>query len=207
MAALLFGGAGSLDYWQAWLFLFVYFAASVAITVYLIRRDPALLARRMRGGPWAETRPVQRLIMLIACVGFLGLIVVPAIDKRFGLSVMPGAIALAGDVLMALGWLGTYFVFRENSFTAATIERAPDQRVISTGPYGLVRHPMYSSMLVMLLGMPLALGSWWGVFAFLVIGPALIWRIFDEERFLARELPGYLAYKEKVRYRLIPHLW
>ena len=207
MAALLFGGAGSLDYWQAWLFLFVYFAASVAITVYLIRRDPALLARRMRGGPWAETRPVQRLIMLIACVGFLGLIVVPPIDKRFGLSVMPGAIALAGDVLMALGWLGTYFVFRENSFTAATIERAPDQRVISTGPYGLVRHPMYSSMLVMLLGMPLALGSWWGVFAFLVIGPALIWRIFDEERFLARELPGYLAYKEKVRYRLIPHLW
>jgi len=207
MAALLFGGAGSLDYWQAWLFLFVYFAASVAITVYLIRHDPALLARRMRGGPWAETRPVQRLIMLIACVGFLGLIVVPAIDKRFGLSVMPGAIALAGDVLMALGWLGTYFVFRENSFTAATIERAPDQRVISTGPYGLVRHPMYSSMLVMLLGMPLALGSWWGVFAFLVIGPALIWRIFDEERFLARELPGYLAYKEKVRYRLIPHLW
>ena len=207
MAALLFGGAGSLDYWQAWLFLFVYFAASVAITVYLIRRDRALLARRMRGGPWAETRPVQRLIMLIACVGFLGLIVVPAIDKRFGLSVMPGAIALAGDVLMALGWLGTYFVFRENSFTAATIERAPDQRVISTGPYGLVRHPMYSSMLVMLLGMPLALGSWWGVFAFLVIGPALIWRIFDEERFLARELPGYLAYKEKVRYRLIPHLW
>ena len=207
MAALLFGGAGSLDYWQAWLFLFVYFAASVAITVYLIRHDPALLARRMRGGPWAETRPVQRLIMLIACVGFLGLIVVPPIDKRFGLSVMPGAIALAGDVLMALGWLGTYFVFRENSFTAATIERAPDQRVISTGPYGLVRHPMYSSMLVMLLGMPLALGSWWGVFAFLVIGPALTWRIFDEERFLARELPGYLAYKEKVRYRLIPHLW
>jgi len=207
MAALLFGGAGSLDYWQAWLFLFVYFAASVAITVYLIRRDPALLARRMRGGPWAETRPVQRLIMLIACVGFLGLIVVPAIDKRLGLSLMPAAIALAGDVLMALGWLGTYFVFRENSFTAATIERAPDQRVISTGPYGLVRHPMYSSMLVMLLGMPLALGSWWGVVAFFVIAPALIWRIFDEERFLARELPGYLAYKEKVRYRLIPHLW
>ena len=207
MAALLFGGAGTVDWWQAWLFLAVYFAASIAISYYLIRYDPALLARRMRGGPWAEKRPAQRLIMLIASAGFIALVVVPAIDERLGWSHMPAAIVFAGNVLMALGWLGTWFVFRENSFTAATIERAPDQRVISTGPYAIVRHPMYSSMLVMLLGMPIALGSWWGVSALVVMGPALIARIFDEEAFLVHELPGYAEYKQKVRYRLIPHLW
>ncbi len=207
IAALLFGVAGSFDWWQAWLYLAVYFGASLAISLYLIRRDPALLARRMRGGPWAERRPAQQLIMLVACAGFIGLIVVPAIDKRLGWSHMPAAIAIVGNILMALGWLGTYFVFRENSFTAATIERAADQRVISTGPYTLVRHPMYSSMLVMLLGMPIALGSWWGLLTLLVMATALILRIFDEERFLASELPGYVEYKQKVRYRLIPHLW
>jgi protein-S-isoprenylcysteine O-methyltransferase Ste14 len=207
MAALLFGGAGTFVWWQAWLFLAVYFAASLGISYYLFRYDPALLGRRMRGGPWAEKRPAQQLIMLVACVGFAALIVVPALDERLGWSHMPAAIVIAGNLLMALGWLGTYFVFRENSFTAATIERAPDQRVISTGPYALVRHPMYSSMLVMLLGMPIALGSWWGVLALVVMGPVLIARIFDEEQFLAHELPGYVEYKQKVRYRLIPHLW
>jgi protein-S-isoprenylcysteine O-methyltransferase Ste14 len=207
MAVLLFGGAGTVDWWQAWLFLVVYFGASLGISLYLVRKDPALLARRMRGGPWAEKRPAQQLIMLAACAGFIGLIVVPALDERLAWSHMPAAIIVVGSALMALGWLGTYFVFRENSFTAATIERAPDQRVISSGPYALVRHPMYSSMLVMLLGMPIALGSWWGVLALLVMGPALILRIFDEEKFLVQELPGYAEYRQKVRYRLIPHLW
>ncbi len=207
MAVLLFGGAGTLEWWQAWLFLAVYFAASVLISLYLVRKDPALLARRMRGGPWAEKRPVQQLIMLVACAGFVGLIVVPAIDKRLGWSHMPAEVVVAGDVLMAVGWLGTYYVFRENSFTAATIERAPNQPVIASGPYALVRHPMYSSMLAMLIGMPIALASWWGLLAFPVIGLALIARIFDEESFLEHELPGYPEYKQKVRYRLIPHLW
>jgi protein-S-isoprenylcysteine O-methyltransferase Ste14 len=187
MAALMFGGAGTLDWWQAWLYLVVYFGASIAITLYLIRRDPALLARRMRGGPWAEKQPVQRVIMVLASVAFIGLTILPALDKRFGWSHMP--------------------VVRENSFTSATIELAPDQRVVSTGPYAIVRHPMYSAALVMLLGAPIALGSWWGLVALAVISPALIWRIFDEEKFLAANLAGYAEYKEKVRYRLIPHLW
>jgi protein-S-isoprenylcysteine O-methyltransferase Ste14 len=120
---------------------------------------------------------------------------------------MPPSVALAGDVLMALGWLAIFFVFKENSFTSATIELAPDQRVISTGPYALVRHPMYAGGLVLLLGIPIALGSWWGVLAFVTIMPALIWRLIDEERFLARNLPGYTEYQEKVRYRLIPRVW
>jgi len=207
MAALMFGGAGTLDWWQAWLYLVVYFGASIAITLYLVRKDPALLARRMRGGPWAEKQPVQRVIMVLASVAFIGLTILPALDKRFGWSHMPAWIVIVGDVLVAVGWLGIYRVFRENSFTSATIELAPDQRVISTGPYAIVRHPMYSTALVMLLGAPIALGSWWGLIALAVISPALIWRIFDEEKFLATNLAGYAAYKEKVRYRLIPHLW
>lgn len=169
--------------------------------------DPALLERRMRGGPLAEKEPAQRLIMLVVSAGFAGSVVVPALDRRFGWSHVPPAVAIAGDVFMALGWLAIYFVFRENTFTSATIELASDQKVISTGPYAVVRHPMYAGALPMLLGIPIALGSWWGVLAFLVIAPALIWRIFDEERFLVTGLPGYAAYKEKVRYRLIPHFW
>jgi protein-S-isoprenylcysteine O-methyltransferase Ste14 len=207
MAALMFGGAGTFDWWQAWLYLAVYFGASLVITLYLVRKDPALLARRMRGGPWAEKQPAQQVIMVLASVAFIGLTVLPALDKRFGWSHMPAAVAIAGDVLVTLGWLGIYRVFRENSFTSATIELAPDQRVVSTGPYALVRHPMYATALVMLLGGPIALGSWWGVLGLLVITPALIWRIIDEEKFLAGNLPGYAAYKEKVRYRLIPHVW
>jgi protein-S-isoprenylcysteine O-methyltransferase Ste14 len=108
---------------------------------------------------------------------------------------------------MALGWLGISFVFRENSFTAATVELAADQRVISTGPYALIRHPMYASALVMLVGIPIALGSWWGALVVVAIMPALIWRLIDEEKFLAGNLPGYVAYQEKVRYRLIPWVW
>jgi protein-S-isoprenylcysteine O-methyltransferase Ste14 len=207
MAVLLFGIAWTLDWWQAWLFLTVYFTCSIALTLFMYAKDPALLERRMRGGPLAEKEPAQRLIMLIASAGFAGSIVVPAFDKRFAWSHMPPAVAMAGDVAMALGWLAIYFVFRENTYTSATIEMAADQKVISTGPYAIVRHPMYAGALPMLLGIPVALGSWWGVLAFLVITPALIWRIFDEERFLAKNLAGYAAYKQKVRYRLIPHFW
>jgi protein-S-isoprenylcysteine O-methyltransferase Ste14 len=120
---------------------------------------------------------------------------------------MPPSVALAGDGLMLLGWLAIFFVFKENTFAASTIELASDQKVISSGPYALVRHPMYAGGLVMLFGIPVALGSWWGVLVFVAIVPALIWRLFDEEKFLAKNLPGYVAYQEKVRYRLIPRVW
>jgi protein-S-isoprenylcysteine O-methyltransferase Ste14 len=207
MAALLFIPAGTLDYWQAWIFLAVYIALSVVITLHLAKSDPGLLERRMRGGPFAEKRISQKIIMTVTSLGFFGLIVVPAFDHRFGWSHMPPPVALAGDGLMALGWLAVFFVFRENTFTSATIELAPDQRVISTGPYALVRHPMYAGALVMLLGIPIALGSWWGVLVIAAILPALIFRLIDEERFLASNLPGYQAYQEKVRYRMIPRVW
>jgi hypothetical protein len=128
MAALLFAIAGTLNYWQAWLFLAVYFAASLAITLYLMRYDPELLARRMSGGPTAEKEPAQKIIMWFASLGFVGLLIVPALDHRFGWSHMRPAVAVAGDALMAAGWLAIYFVFKENTFTSATIELAPIRR-------------------------------------------------------------------------------
>lgn len=207
MVVLLFGPAGGLAYWQAWVFLVVYFGLSLAITLDLIRHDPQLLARRMSGGPTAEKETTQKIIMWIASVGFFALLIVPSLDHRFGWSRMPAVIALAGDALVLLGWYGIFRVFRENTFSSATIEIAPDQTVISTGPYARVRHPMYACALAMLAGIPIALGSWWGLAAFVVVIPALIWRLLDEEQFLARNLAGYAEYQSKVRYRLIPNIW
>jgi protein-S-isoprenylcysteine O-methyltransferase Ste14 len=207
IAALLFVPAGTFDYWQAWTFLAVYFGASLALTCYLMKKDPELLRRRMSGGPFAEKEPVQKIIMVFTSLGFIGLLVVPALDHRFAWSHVPPLTALAGDVLVGLGLLGVFFVFRENSFASATIELAQDQKVVSTGPYALVRHPMYLAGLVMLLGMPIALGSLWGLLVILAMIPALIWRLLDEEKFLAGKLPGYVEYQNEMRYRLIPLVW
>jgi protein-S-isoprenylcysteine O-methyltransferase Ste14 len=114
---------------------------------------------------------------------------------------------LIGDALVLLGWLGIFFVFRANSFSSATIELSADQRVISTGPYAWVRHPMYATALLMLVGIPIALGSWWGLLVIVAMLPVLIWRLIDEERFLVANLPGYTEYQHQVRYRLLPLIW
>jgi len=207
MGLLLFGFAGTLRYWHAWIYLLLFFGLSGAITLDLIRRDPALLERRMRGGPTAERRPLQQLIMLGASLGFISLLVVPALDFRFHWSVVPlGGVAF-GDVLFVLGFGFIGRVYRENTFSSATIEVAKGQRVIATGPYAVVRHPMYASALLYLLGTPLALGSYWGLLGLGVMMPFLVWRLFDEERLLARELPGYTDYQVRVRYRLVPFVW
>jgi protein-S-isoprenylcysteine O-methyltransferase Ste14 len=207
IAALLFIPAWTLAYWQAWTFLAVYFASSLAITLYLMKKDPKLLKRRMSGGPTAEKEPTQKIIMWFTSVGFIGLIVFPALDHRFAWSHMPPYMVLAGDVLIALGFLGIFFVFRENTFSSSTIEITPHQKVISTGPYSRIRHPMYAGALIMLVGIPIALGSWWGLLVIVAMMPALIWRLFDEETFLVTNLPGYVEYQKHVPYRLIPLVW
>jgi len=207
VAAVLFALPWTLDWWQAWLFLAVYFGASIALMIDLLKRDPALLERRMHGGPLAEDRLAQKLIMLVASAAFVALLAIPALDRRFGWSHAPAVVALVGDALVLLGGYGVWRVFCENSFTSARIELAAGQRVISTGPYARVRHPMYAGALVMMAGIPLSLGSPWGLLALVAMMPALIWRMSDEEAFLATNLPGYAAYQERVRYRLIPHLW
>jgi protein-S-isoprenylcysteine O-methyltransferase Ste14 len=207
LAALLFIPAGTLDYWQGWLFMAVFVCTSGAITVYLAIRDPKLLERRMNVGPRAEKEPAQKVIMVFAILGFITMLIFPVLDHRFGWSSVPASVSVLGDALIALGFLFVFFVFRENSYGASTIQIAEGQTVISTGPYALVRHPMYAGALVMLVGIPLALGSWWGLFALLLILPVLIWRLLDEERFLRQNLPGYADYQAKVKYRLLPFLW
>jgi protein-S-isoprenylcysteine O-methyltransferase Ste14 len=206
-AVLLFAPAGTLHYWQAWTFLVIYFISSLALTLYLMKHDRKLLARRINGGPTAEKEPVQKLIMLVVSAGFIALIVIPALDHRFAWSHIPPAVALAGDLMVLLGWLAIFFVFKANSFASATIELTPGQKIISTGPYALVRHPMYAGGLLMLVGMPIALGSWWGLLVIAAMMPALIWRLFEEEKFLARNLAGYVAYQRTVPYRMVPLVW
>jgi len=207
MGLVLFVTAGTVHYWQAWLYLAVFFGVSALVTVYLMRRDPALLERRMRGGPTAEPEPSQRIIMWLVSVGFVALLVVPALDHRFGWSHLPAWLVLAGDALVLLGFYGIFRVYRENTYGAATIRVTAGQTVISTGPYAVVRHPMYATASLYLVGTPLALGSWWGLVPLALMVPALIWRLLDEERLLARDLPGYTEYQRRVRYRLIPLIW
>src|SRR5262249_12284148 len=162
------------------------------------------LERRLRAGPVAEKEPRQRIIMLFASLGFIGLVAVPALDHRFGWSDVPVYVVVAGDVLTILGFYIVFLVYRQTPFSSATIEIATDQRVITTGPYAVVRHPMYAGGLLYLLVMSLALGSYWGLLVFLATAPFLIWRLLDEERFLATNLAGYVAYCRSVRWRIIP---
>jgi protein-S-isoprenylcysteine O-methyltransferase Ste14 len=207
LALLLFLPAWTLAYWQAWLFLAVFSASALAITLYLMRHDPELLARRMHAGPGAEKEKSQKIIQLAAIAAFVTVLVFPVIDHRFAWSAVPWPVALAGDALVALGFAIVFLVFKENTFASATIEVATQQRVVSTGPYALVRHPMYAGALIMLLGVPLALGSWWGLVTIIPFTLVIVWRLLDEERVLANSLPGYLDYRNKVRYRLVPLVW
>jgi protein-S-isoprenylcysteine O-methyltransferase Ste14 len=180
---------------------------SAGITVDLMRRDPGLLGRRMKGGPAAEPRPVQRFLVLGTSVGFLGLIVIPALDFRYQWSVVPLAAVVTGDALFVVGFLLIARVYRENTFTSATVSITQGQVVISSGPYAIVRHPMYAGALIYLAGTPPALGSYWGLLALLFMLPFLVWRLIDEEHLLVRELPGYADYCRNVRYRLVPFVW
>ncbi len=207
MTVLIFVPAGTLAYWQAWPYLSIFTGTSVLMTLDLLRRDPALLERRMRGGPTAEKRPPQRVIMVIASLGFMALLVVPGFDHRYRWSSVPASVAIAGDVLVAVGFLLVARVYHENTFAFATVEVVENQRVVTTGPYGIVRHPMYASALLYLVGTPLALGSYWGLVPIVVMIPLLIWRLLDEERLLTTSLPGYVEYQRRVRHRLVPFVW
>ncbi len=207
LAAMIFLPAWSLSYWQGWLFLANVTVWSVVITLYLLQRDPGLLERRLSAGPKAEEEPAQKRIQFFMAILVIALVLVSALDYGLGMSMVPWHVVIAGDLLVVLGYVIVFLVFRENSFASATIELAADQRVISSGPYALVRHPMYAAALVIFVGVPLSLGSWWG----LLLVPPLTWliaaRLLDEERYLIKNLPGYDDYRSKVRYRLVPAVW
>ncbi len=206
-ALLLFLPAGTLGYWRGWVFIAVFTVVTMVGSVYLLGKDRAALERRMHAGPVAETRPVQKIIIVGAFLLLPIVMVFSAFDHRFGWSPVPTAISLIGDALVALGLGISQFVIIANSYAAATITVEAGQKVVSTGLYGLVRHPMYVGVLIMMTGTPLALGSWWGL---VILIPGLIGitsRILDEEKMLTQELDGYREYTQKVHYRLVPYVW
>ncbi|MDQ2732447.1 MAG: isoprenylcysteine carboxylmethyltransferase family protein [Armatimonadota bacterium] len=204
MGILLFVPAGTVYYSQAWTYLGVFFGGSCVVTLYLMKKDPALLNRRLGAGPMAEKEKTQKVIQLFTSIGFIALLIVPALDHRFFWSNVLPYITIAGDMLTALGFAIILLVFKENTFASATIELFEEQKVISTGMYAFVRHPMYAGALLLFIGTPLALGSYWGLLASLAELSALTWRLLDEERFLAKHLVEYSNYCAKVRWRLIP---
>ena len=207
VATVLFGLSGTLHDGRAWAMLAMFFGCAGVITVWLWFRDKALLERRVKAGPGSETDPMQNVVQALAGLVFLATFAVPGLDRRFGWSQAPLAVSLAGDGMIAIGFLIVFLTFRENTFTAGTIEVAEGQHVIDSGPYAVVRHPMYAGALVMIAGIPLALGSWWGLIPAALLVPVLVWRLLREETFLAANLPGYDAYRGRVRYRLAPIFW
>ena len=207
IASVLFGLAGTPHDGRAWVMLAVFFGCAGAITVWLWFRDKALLERRVKAGPGAESDPMQNVVQALAGLVFLATFAVPGLDRRFGWSHAPLAVSLVGNAMIAIGFLIVFLTFRENTFTAGTIEVAEGQHVIDSGPYAVVRHPMYAGVLVVIPGIPFALGSWWGLIAAALLVPVLVLRLLREETFLAANLPDYDVYRDRVRYRLAPMLW
>jgi protein-S-isoprenylcysteine O-methyltransferase Ste14 len=206
-ALILFLPAGTFHYWQGWFFLAIFSLATWIPTVYLIGNNPAALERRMHAGPGRETRPVQKIIASIAFSSLVAMIVFSVFDHRFGWSPVPATVSVIGDVLVGLGLGFAQLVVIQNGYAAANITVESEQPVVSTGLYALVRHPMYASTVVMMIGIPLALGSYWGLL-FLIPGLfVLALRIRDEEELLEQELRGYSEYAQQVHYRLVPYVW
>jgi protein-S-isoprenylcysteine O-methyltransferase Ste14 len=207
LALALFGPAGSFSFWQGWVYLGTFAVCTILITVYLIRNDRRLLASRVNAGPTAETQKSQQVIQSLASLFFIGLFVVPGLDFRFHWSHVAAAVSLISDAMVALGFYIVFLVFRENSYTSATIEVADQQKVIASGPYRLVRHPMYSGASVLLLFTSPALGSWLGIPCAVAVILVVVARSVAEEKFLLTNLRGYDEYRRNVRYRLIPFVW
>ncbi len=201
---VLFLCAGTWEYWQAWVYLGVFFGPVLAITGYLLRRDPRLLSRRLRVRERERGQQVgQQLLNLF----FLGLFVVAGLDRRYGWSHVPVVLMLVSDLLLLAGFGLVFLTFRENRYAGSTVQVEAGQQVITSGPYALVRHPMYLGALPILLLTPLALGSWWGLLVSAPLLVGLVLRILSEEALLVRELPGYEEYRRTVRWRLVPGVW
>lgn len=201
---IIFLPAGTFDYWQAWVFIAIMGVCGSLTSAYFWRTDRTLLERRMR---FAETEPAQKVIVALLYSLIVTLLVMAARDHRMHWSSNVPLLVVLGDVLLVAGSYVYFLVFRENSFAGSTIQVSADQRVISTGPYEIVRHPLYVGLLMMVIGMPLALGSYWALLLVLPILALIVWRLQNEEALLAERLPGYRQYQQTVRWRLIPGLF
>jgi protein-S-isoprenylcysteine O-methyltransferase Ste14 len=200
----LFLPAGSIRYYEAWIYSVALFIPMITTLLYLVKYDPKLLERRMR---YKEKEEKQKLIIRLSRLPFIAGFLIPGFDYRFGWSDIPMAFVIVANVIVMAGYFFVFLVFRENSYTSRIVEVEKEQEVITTGPYSIVRHPMYTGTIVMFLFTPLALGSWWAIIAFALWPVVLVYRIFDEERVLMKDLKGYKEYCEKTRYRLIPMVW
>ncbi len=204
LGLMFFLPAGTFNYWEAWVYLAILFTPMFFVMQYLLKNDPALLERRMRT---KEKAGEQSLIIKLSYVYFLVVFLLPGFDKRFGWSNTPLWLILIADALVLLGYITVIFVFRENSYASRTVEVDQDQKVIDTGPYAIVRHPMYSGLTTLYVLSPLALGSYWSLIPAVLIIPLIVARILSEEKILAKELAGYTEYQQKVKYRLVPFVW
>jgi protein-S-isoprenylcysteine O-methyltransferase Ste14 len=207
MLALIFVPAWTLRYWQGWVFVAVFIICSGIYTVYLARHDPALLRRRTEAGVSHEKEFTQKVVVALLMTTCLLLVVASPLDVRFGWSSMPWPVSIIGDALVVFSFYIFYLVSKVNTYAAGNVRTEEGQQVISSGVYRFVRHPMYFAALFLLAGTPIALGSWWALLLFPVFIPLLVARILSEENVLVRGLPGYVDYRQKVRYRLIPGIW
>lgn len=204
MFVMFFLPAGTFAYWEAWLYITVLLIPMVLVLIYLLKNNPELLERRMR---MREKEPSQKLIIKLGSLYYLLIFLIPGFDKRFGWSNVPVVIVIVADVLVLLGYGIFFLVLRENRYASRIIEVEPGQEVISTGPYAIVRHPMYLGVSLIYIFSPLALGSYWAMIPSMLIIPLLVVRIRNEESVLERELKGYKEYMQKTKYRLIPGIW
>lgn len=207
MVGALFLPYRSFNYNLAWVYLCVFAVSVIAITVYLFLFDKHLLERRLAAGPVAETRTVQKIIQSVASVAFLGIFVLSAFDYKNKWSDVPLLFSYLADLFCAFAFVFLFYVFKQNRFLSATIEVQEKQQVISTGLYGIIRHPMYTGAFILLFFTPIALGSYYGLLPVLVLIAIIVYRAFDEEQELKQNLAGYKEYCEKVKYRLIPFIF
>lgn len=203
LALVLFLPAGSLNYWEGWVWWTVTFAMGLITTVYFLNKDPGLLSRRMKVKEKEPQPGMVRILSVLLMLSFL----IPGFDYRYHWSAVPVWLVIAANGAVLLGFVLVFLVFKENSYASTIVQVEDQQKVITTGPYAIVRHPMYSAVLLINLFTPLALGSYWMFIYFLISVPLNIFRIKKEERVLLQELPRYSEYCKKTRYRLIPSIW
>ena len=204
LGAIFFLSAGSVGYWQAWVYLAVLFIPMMLVLRYLVRNDPELLERRL---VMREERKRQSAVQLLASVVWLSSFLIPGLDQRFGWSSVPWLLVVGSDAVVLSGYLLFFLVMKENSYASRVVRVQEGQTVIASGPYALVRHPMYLGVLTMLLFSPLALGSYCALLPVALTPLFLVLRIRDEEQMLLTELPKYREYMQKTPFRLIPGVW